>query len=353
MIYLDNAATTQPKFFGKDFHSQYGAYTWANPNAMYAIGQSAHNVLDNCRNAIKAYLGVDNGTVLFCRSATEAVQWLARCYPWESIQAYPCNHDSVYDCRKNTSRHYDENGCFLYLGQYVNQMTGIYQYACMDEDDWVLSNMFNGIDLTATIGHAPLYPGIGLKYYDAAWFSGHKFHCEKGIGAIWISDRLVKLLNLPQDSRNEYGAFHGTTAVSLAWAMTNAMRKAVRKDITEHNKTFKAYNGYLLDYLQSHGINADIVGFDENYKTHYINTLILPGINGDSLVNYLSEKAIYIGPGHSACSDTADYRVLKDSGVPEDKWANAVRLSYNEKITMDDLMFFAYEVLWFKHEFLD
>ena len=223
----------------------------------------------------------------------------------------------------------------------------------MDEDDWVLSNMFNGIDLTATIGHAPLDPDIGLKYYDAAWFSGHKFHCEKGIGAIWISDRLVKLLNLPQDSRNEYGAFHGTTAVSLAWAMTNAMREAVRKDVAEHNKTFKAYNGYLLDYLQSHGINADIVGFDKNYKTHYINTLILPGINGDSLVNYLSEKAIYIGPGHSACSDTADYRVLKDSDVPEDKWANAVRLSYSEEITMDELMFFAYEVLRFKHEFFD
>src|SRR5699024_7766675 len=94
MVYLDNAATTCPKF-----HDSPDAYYLANPNSHHKLGIEAHRALNEAKERIKQSLGVKSGEVLFCRCATEAVEWLCRQFHQygDNLHTYasPYDHDSV------------------------------------------------------------------------------------------------------------------------------------------------------------------------------------------------------------------------------------------------------------------
>ena len=159
MIYLDNAATTKPKFFAKDY-SQY----WFNSNTNYAMTEQM--MLDGARETIKDCLGVKTGKVLFCRCATEAVDGLVKkfCKYGDSIYSYcsPYEHDSVYSivgCTNIESKNLDEQYLTndnIYLHQYANQLTGqIFDIADIGKKIQATGAYF-GSDFTASIGHAPI-----------------------------------------------------------------------------------------------------------------------------------------------------------------------------------------------------
>lgn len=69
MIYLDNAATTKPKFFAKDY-SQY----WFNSNTNYAMTEQM--MLDGARETIKDCLGVQTGKVIIGGTSSQLIAFL-------------------------------------------------------------------------------------------------------------------------------------------------------------------------------------------------------------------------------------------------------------------------------------
>ena len=73
MIYLDNAATTQPKFFAKD----YAHMAWGNANSDHQTGLTSYHELEKARERVKKALGLKSVEVLFCSSASQAIQALA------------------------------------------------------------------------------------------------------------------------------------------------------------------------------------------------------------------------------------------------------------------------------------
>ena len=94
ITYLDSAATTKPKYFAKDY-----SYNWMNSNTNYA--RSEKQDLDDARKRIMDCLKVKTGKVLFCRCATEAVEWLCDKFKnyadWDDDEIFcsPYEHDSV------------------------------------------------------------------------------------------------------------------------------------------------------------------------------------------------------------------------------------------------------------------
>ena len=69
MIFLDSAATTKPKFFGKDYD-----YLWMNSNMGYA--KYEQTALENCREDIKKRLGVNSGKVIADSTSSQLVESL-------------------------------------------------------------------------------------------------------------------------------------------------------------------------------------------------------------------------------------------------------------------------------------
>ena len=356
MVYLDHAATSYPtKYFAKDY------YIPGNPNSNHAMGLQANQALEEARQRIMDCLGVRSGKVLFCRCATEAVEWLCKAINGDrilknNIACSPYEHDSVTDnCYDEWETKYlnvllDKKN-LLYLHQHTNHITGtVFDIESIGKQVQSTGAFF-GSDFTAAMGHYPL-PNNLESFCDSVWFSGHKFSCEPGIGAIWLSDRLFQYLGGSEDSRNEYGLIHGTPNVSAAVAMSYAMEHAI-KNLDNKQKYWELYLSYLIDKLYSDGVDVNVV-CGEKTKTYAINALYLPKFNADALVNFLSSKGIYISPGHSACSNDAveASRVLEAFGLTKEQASQTVRISFGEDTAEEDIDALVKGIVEFKNLFI-
>lgn len=355
ITYLDHAATSFPiKYFAKDFP------VYGNANSPHSLGIQANQSLEEARNRIKDGLGVKSGKVLFCRCATEAVEWLCRNFLsyGDNLHTH-CSqyeHDSVYnnssydwDFNEYIEFGYPTNG-YIYFHQHTNQLTGTVFNIESIGKSIQSTGAFFGSDITATIGHYPLPSNLDT-FCDAVWFSGHKFGCEQGIGAIWLSDRLFKHLYGSEDSRNEYGLIHGTPNVSAAVAMSHALIHAVAN--AERNNI---RYGKLVNHMGTKLLENDILYHihDVNFpnKTHAINALYLPGFNADALVQFLSSRKIYVSPCYSACADSADYRVAEAMGMSKEQASQTIRVSFGEDTNFEEVETLVKGIVEFKKLFI-
>lgn len=189
-------------------------------------------------------------------------------------------------------------------------------------------------------------PDDAEKYYDVIIASGHKFNGPQGTGFMWISDRLQKYLGCYICGNDEYGFVPGTPNVNGIFAMTEAL--------TKDDYTY-IYSEDLLKSLRTvfdrKNIKYKIVGEDTN-KTGAINAIYLPGVNADALTNYLSTKGIYISPGHSACAEESDYRVLNFYGLTDEEAACTIRISFDSQSNYGEINELAKEISYFTDKFV-
>nr|DAE59906.1 MAG TPA: Cysteine sulfinate desulfinase/cysteine desulfurase [Caudoviricetes sp.] len=356
MVYLDHSATSYPvRYFAKDY------YIPGNPNSPHALGLQANRALNVARDRIKKCLGVRSGKVLFCRCATEAVEWLCGSFNGLYVSTLETNcsiyeHDSVRDCCYNIWNFNDATNSMrpdsIYLHQHTNQITGsVFPIESIGKQVQSTGAFF-GSDLTASIGHYKLPDNLD-SFCSVVWFSGHKFGCEPGIGAIWLSDRLFKYLGGSEDNHNEYDLLHGTPNVSDAVAMSYAMEHAI-SHAEDNNKRYLKLVSHLFDKLiNEHNIAATLVGQDKP-KTHAINAVYLPGFNADALVQYLSSKGIYISPGYSACATHSEdaSRVLEAFGLTKEEASQTVRISFGLDTSMEDIDALVDGIVEFKKLFI-
>ena len=348
MVYLDNAASTCPKF-----HASTYAHYWANPNSPHKLGLEANRALNEAKERIKKSLGVKSGEVLFCRCATEAVEWLCRQFHQYGDNLYtyasPYDHDSVTNnccdvenIEECIEWEYLSRNC-IYLHQHTNHITGtVFDIESIGKQVQSTGAFF-GSDITASLGHYPLPDNLDT-FCDALWFSGRKVMCET-MGAIWLSDRLFKYLG-----GNASHMITGTPNVPGALALADAVEYAV-DNVKTNAKHWELLTYHMLHQLHRQGIEAKVWNLTEP-KTDAINALYLPGFNADSLVQYLSSKEIYISPGHSACSDESDYRVLESFGLSKDEASQTVRTSFSEDTTEEDIEALVKGIVEFKNLFI-
>lgn len=347
MIYLDHAATTPTHFFA----AKYSNY-WANPNSPHALGLQTNQALTEAKDRIKKVLGVNSGVVLFCRCASEAVEWLCNTIDkgrlFSQISCSPYEHDSLYDL--STAKNFWQDVAkryttpLIYLHQHTNPITGtVFDIESIGKQVQSTGAFF-GSDITASLGHYPLPDNLDT-FCDALWFSGRKIQCET-MGAIWLSDHLFKYLG-----SDENHMITGTPNVPGAIALSYAVKHAVENATNNWVEHRTLANKMIFD-LQDEGIKARIICDESFPKVHSINALYFPRFNADALVNFLSNKEIYISPGHSACADNDDYRVLEAFGLTKKQASQTVRISFGEDTTEEDIDALVKGIVEFKEMFV-
>lgn len=339
MLYLDNAATTYPYFSEEKYQKDY----WWNSNSQYSPAIQTHIVLDEARERIKNFFKVKSGKVVFCRSASEAANFLLGSFDKVSVQSY--EHDSLFVSDKIYN--YSDNITAIFQ-QYVNQLNGIiFNIKQMNHSEKRHYNFYCS-DFTAAIGHIDFPKDLDC-YLDAFWGSAHKFYGPKGIGFLWLSDRLCEFLQAGNDSKNEYGLIHGTVNVPAVLAMVDALEhsKPTREEI---DRAWKCWD-YISDELTRNDIEHIIPNIREVY-TPFIGLLILEGVNADALVQYLASKEIYVSAAHSACSDSSDYRVAKALICTEKQARQSIRISLEKKLKPEELEPLIQEIKNFINKFV-
>lgn len=354
MIYLDNAATTRPYYFARDY---YNDNYWGNPNSPHKVGAMFHNRLLKAEESIKESLGVKSGHVFFCRGTSEAFDWIGQKLFHLKMYCSPYEHDCVIRNSWGTVKNpfqfthiNDDEVSFMYAHQYVNHITGrvfnIEEKARWVKDFTFGHPVFFVSDITAAIGHYPL-PNNLEEYCDMLAFSGHKFNIEAGIGGFWISDRLYN--HLGGNEELEDFEIHGTPNVAGAEALAAGMKFAV-DNVNDYNTSYLAMMEMATKCFEENGVGARLLDFNIK-KTGAINAFILDDIYANPLIQYLSSKDIYISPGHSACSANEDYRILEAMGLSNDEAKRTIRVSFCGDTRFKEVKTMIEEIKNFKEQY--
>ncbi|HBL40813.1 MAG TPA: cysteine desulfurase, partial [Ruminococcaceae bacterium] len=161
--------------------------------------------------------------------------------------------------------------------------------------------------------------------------SGHKIHAPKGIGALYIR----KGLNLPpyivgggQEGR---GIYSGTQPMPSILGFDGAMRALpdlrMQLEQTEQLRDYFVRNATTIpDVVINSG--ADCLP--------YITNLSVMGHPAQTMLNFLSERGIYVSGG-SACSKGHRSTVLTAMGLEPARIDSALRISFSRFTTKEEI----------------
>ena len=354
-VYLDWASTAPVRYFAKNY------YIPGNPNSNHTMGLQANRALNEAKQRIMNCLGVRSGKVLVGGTASQLIHFIMNRIELLYTNYYICGsyyeHDCIeeylqgrcdYDDMKDIEEWKDPNTVVCWM--MVNNITGT--IFPVEEIGKMCRSVgaYYIMDAVAAIGHYPISASLE-SFCDCLITSAHKYGGPQGTGCIWVSDRFAKFLELSNDSHEEYGLIHGTPNVSAAVAMSYAMEHAINGLEDGNDEHWRSLLGYLEIKLLGNRIDCNIVAKDQP-KTRAINALYLPNINADALTQYLSTKSIYISPGHSACADNDDYRVLEAFGLTKQEASQTVRISFGESTTQEDIDALVQGIVEFKNLFI-
>ena len=349
-VYLDWASTAPVRYFAKDY------YIPGNPNSQHSAGLQANQALNEARQRIMDCLGVKSGKVLVGGTASQLVDNLMwRIYSLGnynilgSVYEHDCfNRWLDYRFTEYPTDQISKNDivCWMMANNITGTIFPVEEIGKMCRD----AGAYYIMDAVAAIGHYPINNNLE-SFCDCLITSAHKYGGPQGMGCMWVSDRFAKFLGLSDDSHEEFGLIHGTPNVSAAVAMSYAMERAIDGLEDGNDEHWRSLLGYLKIKLLGNRIDCNIVAKDQP-KTHAINALYLPNVNADALTQYLSTKSIYISPGHSACADNDDYRVLEAFGLTKEEASQTVRISFGESTTQEDIDALVQGIVEFKNLFI-
>lgn len=367
-VYLDNSATTRVFPEVAELMTRIMCEEYGNPSSLHMKGVQAENHLRYAKETMARLLKVSEKEIFFTSGGTESDNMaligcasansrrgkhiittqiehpavLKTCAYLESVgyrvTYLPVNawgQISLEDLRRAMT-----SDTILVSIMYINNEIGSVQPI---EAAGALIKQMNPqtlfhVDAVQGFGKARIYPGrMGIDLMSA---SGHKIHGPKGIGLLYIGEK-VKIrpilygggqqMNLRSGTDNVPGAAGLARAAELLYAhydddMVNLYR---------HKKYFMdgvrkiedvRINGLLPDKPDGEGTAPHIV------------SVSVPGVRSEVLLHALEDKGIYVSAG-SACAARKPQpsATLKAIGVERPLLESTVRFSFSVYTTKEEL----------------
>ena len=356
--YLDNAATTIVAPEVADVIDKAMREHWANPSSLYGPGARSEEALNAARAAVARTLGCKAKELYFTSCGSEsnnlALLGAARTRTFgKDIVVSGFEHPSVQRPLEDlTKRGYnvtvvkpradgtlDINEMLEHVGKNTILV------ACMMVNNEVGTR--NDVEHLAaevkrrnsrTIVHVDAVQAwmrvpIKLDNIDTLAVSGHKIHAPKGIGALYLSDRLVQAFQPPYlGGEQERGLRPGTENLPYAMGLAAAAAR-LAKTMKSRDTAMRALNQRLRDGLAAFpevvlNSPADAVPEVLNFSTNCVNS--------QTFIEYLSGRHIYISGG-SACDKGEPSHTLMAMGAPDLAVRTALRVSFCGDNTPEDV----------------
>ena len=190
-------------------------------------------------------------------------------------------------------------------------------------------NVLFHVDAIQAFGKYRIYPKrMGI---DMMSISSHKFHGPKGVGALFIRDR-VKVKPIIYGGGQQSGMRSGTENVPGIAGM------ALAAEITYNGLEEKMEH---MRKLKEHLI-SELTQIDDVYSNSgdapHIASITFKGVRSEVMLHALEEKEIYVSSG-SACSSNKQHAsgTLKAIGLPQDKLESTLRFSFSPENTMEQV----------------
>jgi len=362
MIYLDNAATTKPDRELLDVFTKIESEFFANPQSAHRAGLSAERYLVKARDMIADALHLDNHRVVFLSSATEANNLAIKGYALKHqnrgkhIIASNIEHPSVLEAFYQLRDHFGFEITILNVNRQgqirLDDLRHALKATTILVSIMALNNEIGSLNPISEIAeivhsaskavlHVDTTQAIGkivLPFGDIDLFviSGHKINGLKGSGALLVK-KPIDLLPLLSGGNQEYGLRSSTVSVALAYTLALAVKK-ITKDLPAKVAHIAQLNSYLRSSLS---LDEEVVINSPEKASPYIFNCSLKSKKASVVVEALSNEDIMISSS-SACHAKAQKTsyVLKALGRDEALSANALRISFDNGSTIDEVATF-------------
>lgn len=172
---------------------------------------------------------------------------------------------------------------------------------------------------------------------DMLSLSGHKFHGPKGIGALYVRENInfEKFMNGGHQERNKRAGTENTAGI----VGIGKAAELAYNGLDEHIKKMKELRNYYVDEVKKKIPNVKINGAI-NARLPGNSNISFEGVNGNDLLLELDNVGICASSG-SACNskDPAPSHVLKAIGLNDDLISGALRVTFGEFNSMEDVDF--------------
>lgn len=359
--YLDNSATTRVCPEAAQAALSVMTDIYGNPSAVHSSGVKAKNVLENSRRTLADALSVDASEIYFSHSGTLANNTAIfgaaalRRKMGNRIITTKLEHPSVMRCMDSLEEQGfqivrlspGKNGAFEpeELLNAINKNTILVSVMLVNNEIGainpveLISRAVKRVSAPALI-HVDAIQAFGKMKVkpsktgiDLLTVSGHKIHAPKGVGALYVRKGLgIKPTVL--GGGQEGNLFSGTEALPAIAGFAEAVKAL--PDISRQYETTKNLRDYTLSMLKD--IPQVVINSPSDALPNIINMSVM-GIPSQVLINYLSERGIYISAG-SACKKGHRSDVLTAIGLPPKVIDSAVRVSFSRYTTKEEAEIF-------------
>lgn len=361
--YLDNSATTRCYEEVKDMVVKTMMEDFGNPSAMHLRGVEAEKYVKEAAKQIAATLKVQEKEIFFTSGGTESDNWaivgtaMAKKRQGKHIITTPFEHAAVSaplawleeQGFEITKIPVDEQGhvslekleqairedTILVSTMFVNNEMGA--VVPVEEIGRIVHEKnprtVYHVDAIQAYGKYRIYPKkMGI---DLLAVSGHKIHGPKGVGFLYISDK-VRIQPLILGGGQQKGMRSGTDNVP-GIAGLGIAAQIIYKNLEEntlHMRELKTYFAGELQKLEQVEINGPK---PEEGAPHILNVSFL-GVRSEVLLHTLEDMKIYVSAG-SACSShkRTGSASLGSLGLSPARKESAIRFSLCEFTTKEEL----------------
>ena len=358
MIYLDNAATTQPELDCLEEAKQFLYENYYNPSALYAEGYNLHAQLKTIRKNILNLIADDvNHELIFTSGGTEADNHaLFSCAKRGNIVISAGEHSAIYE----TAMELKQRGIEVRIApldnfgavktdellSLVDEKTSLVSVMHVNNETGAV-NLIEDISSKVkkknkyTIFHSDGVQAFGkLPYFkitndiDLYSISAHKIGGVKGVGAL-IKKKKLALKPFIYGGGQENGLRSGTENL---FAIKNLELCAVKKykNLLDNYYHAKELHSNFIRHLDKSNIKFIM----SELRSPFILTLMIEGVRGETIMHELNDLGIIVGTG-SACSSNKKKRYSRTilaCGIDERYADGILRISFSNNNTVDEII---------------
>ena len=359
MIYLDHAATTPIPREVADAMYQVLTEQFANPSSQYAEGLAMKQKIVQWRKTIASGFDCDPRQLYFTSCGTESNNWAIRAALWQNrrvgkhIITTTVEHSAVLaPCRWLETDGYeitrlapDASGMIsaqqvldavrpdtaLVSVMMVNNETGCVFPVQEIAKGLKLRNPQTLLHTDAVQGFLKIPFSARTLGADFISVSAHKIGGPKGVGALFISDRVKNPRPLLAGGSQENGLRSGTEATAQIAGFAKAVELRSR-NLTEKLETMRQLKAYAVEKLTAIP-DVEVVG---GGTAPHILALSMVGYPSQTTVTELSRLGICISAG-SACHQGKPSHVFAALNLPKKTAAGVIRVSFGPETTREDI----------------
>lgn len=348
--YFDNCATTRVDDDIVDLLRKYHTEFYFNPSARSSFSLQISNDLSKAREQLAKALGATSQEIIFTSGGTESdnLAILGSIHAKRgNIVVTTAEHSAVYNTVSElASRGYEIRYAdvlpdgHIDIDDFVEKVDGETLLACfmhVNNETGAVNDIRRINDLvkvknSKTVTFSDGVQAIGkipvnLRYLgvDLYSFAGHKIHCSKGIGALYVKNS-VKLSAIQQGGGQEKGLRSGTEYVGGIIALSNAVLRA-KENVSTNAEQFANYKEIIRNAL------CKIEDWRENCVTDVspaIMSLAFANIKGEVLLHMLEKYDIIVGTGSACSSKNKQSRIAKAIGLPQNYSEGIIRISFSK-----------------------